>query len=426
MAAPASSPPPSSPSAAPGPPPGSAAEQEPAPVIDEITVEKPEVCAGEENLITVRAHTPNGTDAFLHYAVGRTQGRSVPLRIWPEPDGSYEKPTISVFGRNNVATRVEVPPYRVKDCKPARNAVIAARLSANTEAEYEFAAKIVEVGAKDDPKAKPFKPVSYRWRFGDGATKTTTEARAVHSYEERPQETFVSDYLVEVEVRSESGDKLVGRAALELLNTIFENYAQRGIVTIMATPTPRFPELGSDGRVHQSFRLWHHRDAPVRIKKLFAVRHYIETSDNSPPESVDVGSTLGSGEIPPGHGADVDIVLDTQSEPDVFTITYSLEGETAEGAPARGSFSLMRPPPKPTKESSTPVLDPGMVAKIQRARKLLGQEFVTDEDIWRLEREGKMDDLKVEPSPAAAAPVAPVASSPVSRKSGGAPPSPRR
>src|ERR1700690_3235282 len=37
------------------------------PIIDEVTVEKPEVCEGEENLVTVRAHTPDGNDAYLHY-----------------------------------------------------------------------------------------------------------------------------------------------------------------------------------------------------------------------------------------------------------------------------------------------------------------------------------------------------------------------
>src|SRR5688572_886802 len=38
---------------------------DPAPLIDAVEVEKPEVCAGEENLITVRSHTTNGTDAYL-------------------------------------------------------------------------------------------------------------------------------------------------------------------------------------------------------------------------------------------------------------------------------------------------------------------------------------------------------------------------
>jgi hypothetical protein len=67
----------------------------------------------------------------------------------------------------------------------------------------------------------------------------------------------------------------------------------------------------------------------------------------------------------------------------------------------------MRPPPKPTKQNSNPIADPVLLAKVKRARELLQQEFVTDEDIFRLEREGKFADLKVEANqtPAQAAPV---------------------
>src|SRR5690349_14871515 len=35
---------------------------EPAPVIDKVFVEKTEVCAGEENLVTIEAHSPTGRD----------------------------------------------------------------------------------------------------------------------------------------------------------------------------------------------------------------------------------------------------------------------------------------------------------------------------------------------------------------------------
>src|SRR3954463_1295103 len=38
-----------------------------APVFAEVRLEKEEVCEGEENLVTVRAHTTDGNDAFLHY-----------------------------------------------------------------------------------------------------------------------------------------------------------------------------------------------------------------------------------------------------------------------------------------------------------------------------------------------------------------------
>src|SRR5579871_4046723 len=46
-----------------GPPVPESAEPEPAPVIDGIELEKNEVCEGEENLVTIHAHTTNGTDA---------------------------------------------------------------------------------------------------------------------------------------------------------------------------------------------------------------------------------------------------------------------------------------------------------------------------------------------------------------------------
>ena len=51
--------------------------------------------------------------------------------------------------------------------------------------------------------------------------------------------------------------------------------------------------------------------------------------------------------------------------------------------------------------SDFPGLEPVLLAKIKRARELLHQEFVTDEDIFRLEREGRFQDLKVEPAPPA-------------------------
>ncbi|WP_437301030.1 hypothetical protein [Sorangium sp. So ce426] len=371
----------------------SAPAEDPAPVIDEIEVEKPEVCAGEENLITVRSHTTNGTDEYLHGVIGTRAGSRVPLRIWPDTDGSYEMPAISVFGRNNAVTQIEVPRYKVNACKPERIVVVTHRLQPSTPGEFELTAQIVDVGIKDNPAARPFKPASYAWVFDDGGSEETKAPFVTHSYERRPQTTLVSEFLIRVEVKSEAGEKLTGRTLLQIPNMMFQDLAERGIVTIAATPTPRFPKQDGDGVVRQTFRLWHHRDAPVRIDTVTAVRHFAGASSASPHEEASLGLT----EIPPGQGVDVEVKLDTAREPDVFTITYVLEGETAEGHAARGTFSLMKPPPAPTKESSIPVTEPVLLAKIKRARELLAQEFVTDEDIWRLEREGKMADLDVSP-----------------------------
>lgn len=367
-----------------------------APVIDAIEVEKPEVCSGEENLVTVRAHTPDGTDPFLHYAVGGLTGAQVPVRVFRNPDGTYELPEVSVFGRDNVATRVPMPAFRVKDCEPLRAVHIQSRALPNAPSEFEFYARLIEVGAKGKPDAPPFKPKRFYWSFGDGTSDVTDRPFVAHSYRTRPQNSLYAQLLVTVEVKSEANDKLVGRASLELLNSSFEDFDKRRIVSLTAAPEPRFPELSKDGLVRQTFRLSHQRPTPVRITRVRAVRHF-NHEEPTPPAETAVEDALGLTEIPPGDGTSVSIVLDTRREPDVFSVTYQLEGVSPEGYAVRGSFSLMRPPPPPTKNSNTPVDDPVLLAKIKRAREILRQEFVTDEDLWRLEREGKFSDLSGPP-----------------------------
>src|SRR5207248_6071246 len=52
------------------------------PVFDTVRLEKEEVCEGEENLVTVHAHTTDGNDAFLHYTVAGEAGSQVPVRVY--------------------------------------------------------------------------------------------------------------------------------------------------------------------------------------------------------------------------------------------------------------------------------------------------------------------------------------------------------
>ena len=42
---------------------------------------------GGENLVTIKAHTPDGSDPFLHYLVGSQVGQRIPLRTWLADDG---------------------------------------------------------------------------------------------------------------------------------------------------------------------------------------------------------------------------------------------------------------------------------------------------------------------------------------------------
>lgn len=368
-----------------------------APIIDEITVEKPEVCEGEENLVSVRAHTPDGTDEFLHYTVGGRPGQRVPVRSWTADDGDAPPLEVKVFGRDNVATVAKVPPFVVKQCKPARAALVTAHLRANTWSDFDLEVHIVENAAGDAGSgASTFRPKSYEWSFGDGQTAVTQIPYTTHNFEGRRQDTMFSNFLVEVKVRGNSEEPVVGRTTLQLLNPAFEDLAYKGVVSLMVQLAPRFPELGSDGVVRQKVRLWHNRDRPVFIHSVAAYRHTSDPMAPVAPVAVDPSGLMGASVILPGHGLEFEARLDTNVAPDVFSVEYQLEGKDSEGLPARGSFSIMRPPPRPTRENSTPVEDPLLKAKIVTARRILNQEFVTDEDLWRLEREGKFAELEAQ------------------------------
>jgi hypothetical protein len=365
-----------------------------APVVDEVTVEKTEVCEGEENLITVRAHTPDGTDPYLHYAIGGRLGPRVPVRSWIADDGEAPKLQVQVFGKNNVVTTVDVPSFTVKPCKPKRMALITSNLRANTWSEFDLEVKLIENPAPDNASFVPFQPRRYEWTFGDGEKATTEVPYVTHNFENRKQDAMFSNLLIEVKVYGNDEQPVLGRTSIQLLNPAFEDLATKGVVTLLVQLTPRFPELGDDGVVRQKVRMFHMRDRPVFIHNAQVFRHLMANPTGASPQSVvDPSSLLGTSIIPPGRGIEFEVKLDTNNEPDVFSLEHAVEGKDSEGLPARGTFSVMRPPPKPTKQKSDPVVDPMLKAKILAARKLLNRPYVTDEDLWALERQGKFADI---------------------------------
>jgi hypothetical protein len=317
------------------------------------------------------------------------------VRIWKHPDGTYEKPTVAVFGMDNVAVRAQLPEYQVKDCEPLRNAYVTSRLLPNTIGEYEFRARVVDVASQKLPDAKPFQAVRYFWDWGDGSTETTEVPVANHRFTGQDQERMYHQYLVSVEAVAANGERVKGRQGLQVINSAYENLVFRGIVTVLAEGTPRFPVLGEDGVVRQRFQLFHYSKGPVQITKVTAITTFRAVPGQSEPaqeESLETNE-LALGVIPSGKGAEVEVKLDTKAHPNTALITYELEGKSAEGRPVRGAFSVMRPPEPPTKEKHVPVTDPQLIAKIKRAQQLLKQQLVTGEDLMRLEAEGKFDDL---------------------------------
>ncbi len=383
---------------APAPPP-SARPPDPPPVIDGVTLEKTEVCSGEENLVTVHAHTVNGTDPALHYVIDGQMGQSVPVKLWRNDKGQVVGAhTLTVFGRGNVATTIPLPEYEVKDCRPTYVAMIKHRVRANTWADFDFEAQVIGVPPTPTenapPPARPFKPVAYSWDFGDGAGVTTLGPLVEHGYEGRDQDTLYSYYVVSVTVRGAKGEAATGRVTLPLINPAYEAMAQKGLVQLLIALDPRFPELGSDGKVTQHVHLWHTQPAPVTIEHAILVKYYRQGAGQTRPQEVDVGQLLGSSTIPPGkEGITVTVTLDPSVDEEVFSKTWSLTGKSEDGHPVLGSFSVLIPPSRPSPDAGATVFDPALKQKIIAARQILGKDVVTDEDLWQLDREGMLRNL---------------------------------
>jgi hypothetical protein len=370
----------------PATPPG--AQDPHLPIIDEVRLEKGEVCDGEENLVTVKAHTPeNADDAFLHALVDGQPGTSVVLRASAD-QGTRSNAQVVVFGRNGTFATADVPPFVVKDCKVPWKLLLTFRMLPNRAGTFELGARVVPHGA-----SQPFQATRYLWTFGDETGSETIQPFETHDFSRRPQRAMVSMFLVTCVAVDASGERVTGRVALQLNNLAFETFVTKGVVLIAAEPDPLFPTLGDDGLVSQRVRLWHSYERSVHIQRLRRSPLVIGRPAGAPQElSVE---RLGVESIAPGEAAQSKaMVLDTRSEPDVYSVEYLIEGVTEDGWPARGNFAVMRPPPPPTRESHTPVNDPALKARIVRARQLLNKEVVTDEDIWRLEREGQLSDLR--------------------------------
>src|SRR5438132_1452008 len=230
--------------------------------------------------------------------------------------------------------------------------------------------------------------------FGDGEAGVTPGPIAVHDYSALPQKTAFNDLLVKVTALDGSGQMVEGRLPLHIRNVAFATRL-RGMATIFAVPVPRFPEAGPDGIVRQKFRLWHAEDGPVQIAGATLSRFFLPAKEGSAPAApttvaLDHSRVLRHAEIPPGAFVEESLEYDFGANAAVYAVTFAVQGLTASGLQARGELALLRPSPRPTRENSVPIQHPAMIQKIRRAMAILNQETVSQEDIWRLEREGKL------------------------------------
>ena len=361
------------------------------PVVEQIIVEKTEVCSGEDNLVTVRLAGEHNKDENLRIVMPSlgAAGAQMPFRLSLSGKQQPEMPDVVIFGRDGALATVKVPTVTVKDCTPGPSLAVDVALAANTSATFALTAAI------RNPGPTPFKPVQWHWDFGDGSDATTKLRTVEHSYEDRPQKTRISSFLIHVRAADAAGVELLGRHSLELRNDAFEVLHTKDVVLISTELNPRFPVMAADGRVTQRVRVHHAYDQPVTLDKVAVQRfrdneHGVEEVQTT---DVDPRQILGTNVIPPGRGIEATAVFDARAEPQTKLVTFDLHGKSADGIRASGQYSVLRPPELIPQEEREIVTDPRLKAAILAARSKLGRDEVSLDDMVRLKREGALDDL---------------------------------
>ena len=237
----------------------------------------------------------------------------MPVRTYLGRDGKPPPQYAVAFSRNNVATRIELPAYRVKNCRPARMLIVTMRMLPNSVAERELTATVRALDGV------PFNPAWYEWAFGDETFDATPGPVAVHDYSRSSQKTAFTDLLVKVKAIDGSGQSVEGRLPLHIRNIAFAA-RQRGLVAIFAEPTPRFPTIDPDGVVRQKFRIWHAEDVPVELTGATLSRLLMPSSAGSSPPvpeavAVDPARLLQHRDIPPGAVREESLQYDFGADP---------------------------------------------------------------------------------------------------------------
>ncbi len=364
------------------------------PVIDEIRVDPPVVCDGDEAIVTVRAHMPGGDDRALHVAVDGVRGSPAPVVIRVEPSGKTRPVVAVVVGPDDKATTAPVP-VEARTCAPRRRLEVGAHTLVNAPDDWEMTARVLDVPTRDGRRPRlPISDVrSYQWTFGDGTRDETPTPTVTHSYAGRSQDRRYTTMLVRVEAVLADGSRVAGHQALELANHAYASLHDRDLVRLEGRFRTRFAERRPGGALEQVLTISHIADRPVAVTEVIARESYRD-GRGVLEHAVPVKDVLGAPEVPAGRGLETTLRIAADADPALLFVTYLLRGQAADGKPALGSLTIMRPTPIPTADQHVAVTDPQLVRKIEAARKILGKPFVTGEEIARLEREGAFDTLE--------------------------------
>jgi hypothetical protein len=344
--------------------------------IKKVHLEKETVCSGDDFEVKVDARDPDGRDKDLIFKVAEKVGNPVILKYYGE---GTQDIVVTVRDYKRIDTKtVSVNIVKCPD-RPLVYLKAAPHPMRPEEGEFEVI-KLEGFSGK----------TRFSWDFGDGTTKKTDTGYATHNYFARDQKRFHSTFTIKVTVTDEKNTSATARATIDFPNVQWIS-SQMGAATIPMVYN-RFP-VKKDGAytVDVNMKNIHNESLSLGDAEV----EYVSCDGERPSETraYGAGALLSQTSIARNAVANATLTLAGGMMPkSTCNVTIKLKGSTQSGTSVNATMYLTIPVSnEDLKYKKHQVIDdPELDRKVQKAKKLLGKDFVTVDELRTLEKEGKL------------------------------------
>lgn len=374
------------------------------PLIDEILVDRKEMCTNETALVSVklRADAPAPVRVFVE----GTSGNPVPV-TYPAP--GHKMLLVRVQAGLGDATDARRIALDVRDCGGRFQHVsvqaerkqgtgtsdvlrfVARPFFARPECTREGGA---EAWRRCNAAPEPGETLEFRWDFADGSTQTTSSGYVEHDYSDRRQDEVESRLLVKVEVVSSESGALTGMVAVTLDNPSVENKLRNRVITPRAHAECEPWHEGRALRCDVTFRNPDSRT--LSLQDVEATQSGCGDADPLPSSRGAARRLLSTAVVPPGVSHATLELPASEIGAKTCSIAFRAKGIAPDGFGVETIFgAVIHNPPTERLGPREAAADPEVAkryGRVLKAMRALGREggTITEEEIRELELQGKL------------------------------------
>jgi hypothetical protein len=355
----------------------------------DIVVEKSAVCVGEPTLIRTTATSKSGATGNLITAIAGIQGSAGSFfRFDGEP--GMRRVTMTLRDPDLPGKFAEAEVFiELKDCYASASLFVEATADQVVPDRYALRAKLLKVAKGKAPTNLADAAAAYEWDFGDGQKVVTKEPETGHTFppeKARPASEYYHSYLVTVAALDPGGRPLAkGYAPVFFYNLRRQSKNKHGLVELVA----RFRDLvETDDKGNKSLSVTLENIDDTETVRLTEVRlRNLSCDGTTQTEStVDVSSVFPEATIGPRGSVTGTLTVSEPGKRNLCRIFATVTGRSAPGSlDATGAFAMTV-----GDAFRQTITDQTQLDVIRQVTAILGQAAFTDEDVRRLEDEGKI------------------------------------